>query len=135
MTTRAAPPRPPPRARRRDFDWAAMADLLELEGEVHSPYVRQAFEELTQLSPRRVLDIGSGPGWPPAAGGAVPAGRGHRGGRHAGAAVRARERAERLGVPLRTRVAEFPAGLADLGPADWCGPRRSCTTSATSRTP
>lgn len=44
-----------------DFDWAAMADLLELEGETHSPYVRQACDELRHLTPRRVLDIGSGP--------------------------------------------------------------------------
>lgn len=37
--------------------------------------------------------------------------------------ARAAERAERLGVRLRTKVAEFPDGLADLGPADlvWSG--------------
>ncbi|WP_051798743.1 class I SAM-dependent methyltransferase [Streptomyces sp. NRRL S-337] len=107
-----------------DFDWAAMADLLELEGEIHSPYVRQAFEELKQLSPRRVLDIGSGPGvaacrlaalFPQAEVTAVDG--------TPELLVRARERAERLGVALRTKVAEFPAGLADLGPADlvWSG--------------
>lgn len=34
-----------------DFDWAAMADLLELEGETHRPYVQQALAELTHLTP------------------------------------------------------------------------------------
>lgn len=107
-----------------DFDWAAMADLLELEGEVHSPYVRQAFEELTHLSPRRILDIGSGPGvaasrlaglFPQAEVTAVDG--------SPELLARAEQRAERLGVRLRTQVAEFPAGLADLGPADlvWSG--------------
>lgn len=107
-----------------DFDWAAMADLLELEGETHSPYVRQAFEELRHLAPRRILDVGSGPGvaacrlaatFPEAEVTAVD-----------GAPellARAEERAGRLGVKLRTRVAEFPAGLAGLGQADlvWSG--------------
>ncbi|MGG7572083.1 methyltransferase domain-containing protein [Streptomyces sirii] len=107
-----------------DFDWAAMADLLELEGETHSPYVRQALAELARLTPRRILDIGSGPGvaacrlaavFPDAEVTAVD-----------GAPellARAEQRAERLGVRLRTQVAEFPAGLADLGPADlvWSG--------------
>ncbi|GAU64740.1 hypothetical protein SSP35_01_00760 [Streptomyces sp. NBRC 110611] len=104
-----------------------MADLLELEGETHSPYVQQAFDELTRLThltPRRILDIGSGPGvaacrlaavFPQAEVTAVdgtPA-----------LLTRAEERAARLGVRLRTRPAEFPAGLADLGPADlvWSG--------------
>ncbi|MGH3974135.1 MAG: class I SAM-dependent methyltransferase [Pseudonocardiaceae bacterium] len=107
-----------------DFDWAAMADLLELEGEAHSPYLRQAFEELKHLSPRRILDIGSGPGvaacrlaavFPQAEVTAVD-----------GAPellARAEERAERLGVRLRTQVAVFPEGVADLGQADlvWSG--------------
>ncbi|MGP3984511.1 class I SAM-dependent methyltransferase [Streptomyces sp. KR80] len=102
-----------------DFDWAAMADMLELEGEAHSPYVRQALEELKHLTPGRILDVGSGPGvaacrlaavFPRAEVTAVD-----------GAPellARAEERAERLGVRLRTQVAEFPEGLADLGPAD-----------------
>ncbi|MFD7237648.1 class I SAM-dependent methyltransferase [Streptomyces syringium] len=108
----------------KDFDWAAMADLLELEGETHSPYVRQALEELGGLAPRRILDIGSGPGvaacrmaarFPRAEVTAVDG--------SPELLARARERAERLGVELRTQVAEFPAGLADVGTADlvWSG--------------
>lgn len=107
-----------------DFDWAAMADLLEIEGEAHSPYTRQAFEELKHLSPERILDIGSGPGvaacglaavFPQAEVTAVD-----------GAPellARAAKRAERLGVRLRTQVAEFPEGLTDLRPAElvWSG--------------
>ncbi|MDR7302924.1 class I SAM-dependent methyltransferase [Haloactinomyces albus] len=107
-----------------DVDWAAMADMMELEGETHSPYVRQAFEELKHLAPRRVLDIGSGPGvaacrlaavFPQAEVTAVDG--------EPELLTRAAERAERLGVRLRTRVAEFPEGLAELGPADlvWSG--------------
>jgi len=107
-----------------DFDWAAMADLLELEGETHSPYVRQALEELGDLAPRRILDIGSGPGvaacrmaarFPQAEVTAVDG--------SPELLARAEERAERLGVRLRTRVAGFPEGLADLGTADlvWSG--------------
>ncbi|MGX8907314.1 class I SAM-dependent methyltransferase [Streptomyces netropsis] len=108
----------------KDFDWAAMADLLELEGETHSPYVRQALEELGDLAPRRILDIGSGPGvaacrmaarFPRAEVTAVDG--------SPELLARARERAERLGVELRTQVAEFPEGLADVGTADlvWSG--------------
>ncbi|MGW1077464.1 class I SAM-dependent methyltransferase [Streptomyces sp. NPDC002537] len=102
-----------------DFDWAAMADMLELEGETHAPYVRQALDELGHLAPRRVLDIGSGPGvaacrlaetFPQADVTAVDG--------TPELLARAEERAARLGVRLRTRVAEFPAGLADLEPAD-----------------
>ncbi|SHG25363.1 class I SAM-dependent methyltransferase [Streptoalloteichus hindustanus] len=102
-----------------DFDWGAMADLLEAEGETNSPYVRQALDELEHLSPRRVLDIGSGPGvaacemaatFPDAEVTAVDG--------TPELLARAEQRAERLGVRLRTRVAEFPEGLADLGPAD-----------------
>lgn len=101
-----------------DFDWTAMADLLELEGEADRPYVRQAIDELQPLNPKRILDIGSGPGvaaclmaqlFPQAEVTAVD-----------GAPellARAEQRAAGLGVRLRTTVAEFPAGLADLGQA------------------
>ncbi|MGH3623062.1 MAG: class I SAM-dependent methyltransferase [Sciscionella sp.] len=107
-----------------DFDWAAMADLLELEGETHSPYVRQALEELKHLTPRRILDIGSGPG---VAACRLAAVFGQAEVTAVDGApellVRAAQRATRLGVRLRTRVAEFPAGLAELDPADlvWSG--------------
>ncbi|GAB2700685.1 class I SAM-dependent methyltransferase [Kitasatospora kifunensis] len=127
-----------------DFDWAAMADLLELEGEVHGQYVQQAIAELQRLTapgdgdgdsdggggdrtPRRILDIGSGPGvaacrlaqaFPAAEVTAVDG--------TAQLLARAEQRAARLGVRVRTRQAEFPAGLAELaapGTADliWSG--------------
>ncbi|QIZ38552.1 class I SAM-dependent methyltransferase [Saccharopolyspora sp. ASAGF58] len=107
-----------------DIDWAAMADLLELEGETHSPCVQGALGELAHLAPQRILDIGSGPGvaacelaavFPQAEITAVDG--------TPQLLARAGERAERLGVRLRTQVAEFPAGLADLVPADlvWSG--------------
>ncbi|MFI0784928.1 class I SAM-dependent methyltransferase [Streptomyces lydicus] len=107
-----------------DFDWSAMADLLELEGEVHGPYVRQALADIGHLTPRRVLDIGSGPGvaacrmaevFPQAEVTAVDG--------TPELLARAEERAARLGVRLRTRLAEFPAELDGLGPADlvWTG--------------
>lgn len=102
-----------------DIDWSAMADVVELEGEAHDPFVRQAIGAFDGLVPGRVLDIGSGPG--------VAACR--FAAEYPGAEVtavdgspelleRAAQRAERLGVRLRTRVAEFPAGLAELEPAD-----------------
>ncbi|MGF1430531.1 class I SAM-dependent methyltransferase [Kitasatospora sp. LaBMicrA B282] len=103
-----------------EFDWAAMADLLEAEGETHAPYVRQAIADLAGLvEPRRILDIGSGPGvaacrfaaaFPAAEVTAVDA--------TPELLARAAERAERFEVRLATRQAEFPAGLAELGPAD-----------------
>lgn len=102
-----------------DFDWAAMAELLEIEGETDAPYVRQALDELTGSAPRRVLDIGSGPGvaacrmaavFPEAEVVAVDG--------SPELLARAAERARRLGVRLETRVAEFPADLDQLGPAD-----------------
>ncbi|MCQ8768372.1 class I SAM-dependent methyltransferase [Streptomyces telluris] len=105
-----------------DFDWAALADMLELEGEAHSPYVQQAVEELRHLTggaPRRILDIGSGPGvaacrlaqaFPRAEVVAVDG--------SPELLARAEERAARLGVRLRTRVAGFPEGIDGLGTAD-----------------
>jgi ubiquinone/menaquinone biosynthesis C-methylase UbiE len=102
-----------------DFDWAAMADILELEGEAYRPYVQQALEELRQLRPRRILDVGSGPGvvachmaavFPHAEVIAVDG--------TPEVLVRAEERAKRLGVRLQTQLAEFPGGLAELPPAE-----------------
>ncbi|WHT21299.1 methyltransferase domain-containing protein [Crossiella sp. CA-258035] len=102
-----------------DIDWTAMADLLEREGETNAPYVTQALAELSHLSPNRVLDIGSGPGvaacqlaatFPEADVIAVDGAP--------GLLDRAEQRAKRLGVTLHTQVAEFPDGLAELGPAD-----------------
>lgn len=107
-----------------DFDWAAMADELELAGETQSPYLRQALKELKHLTPRRILDIGSGPG---VAACRLAAVFGQAEVTAVDGApellVRAEERAARLGVRLRTQVAEFPVGLADLEPADlvWAG--------------
>jgi SAM-dependent methyltransferase len=102
-----------------EFDWAAMADTLEVEGDVYSPYLHGAFDQLKELTPQRILDVGSGPG--------VAASLLAQ--RFADAEVvavdgspellqRAEQRAERLGVRLRTQVAEFPSGLADLPEAD-----------------
>ncbi|RNL83033.1 class I SAM-dependent methyltransferase [Halostreptopolyspora alba] len=107
-----------------DVDWVAMADTLELEGETHSPYVRRALDELGDLDPRRILDIGSGPGvaacelatrFPRADVTAVDG--------TPELLARAERRAERLDVGLRTRAADLPEGLTDLGRADlvWAG--------------
>ncbi|MET9418559.1 methyltransferase domain-containing protein [Streptomyces klenkii] len=109
-----------------DFDWTALADMLELEGEAHSPYVQQAFEELERLvpAPGRILDVGSGPGvaacrlasvFPQAEVVAVDG--------SPELLALAEKRAARLGVRLGTRAAEFPEGLAGLGTADlvWSG--------------
>ncbi|GAA2009965.1 class I SAM-dependent methyltransferase [Nocardiopsis rhodophaea] len=102
-----------------DSDWVAMADLLEVQGETNSSYVRQALAELDYRSPRRILDIGSGPGvaacqlastFPGAEVIAVD--------NAPELLIRAEERAKRLGVRLGTRTAEFPDGVADVGSAD-----------------
>ncbi|GAB2691473.1 methyltransferase domain-containing protein [Nocardia thraciensis] len=102
-----------------DFDWAAMAEMLVDEGEAYSPYLHAAFDRLAELEPKRILDIGSGPGvaacllarrFPDAEVIAVDG---------TPELLRiAEQRAERLGVRLGTRVAEFPAGLAELPEAD-----------------
>lgn len=107
-----------------DFDWAAMADLLEIEGEAHSPYTRQAFEELKHRSPQRILDIGSGPGVAACALAAVfPQAEVTAVDGSPELLARAAQRAERLGVRLRTQVAEFSEGLTGLEPAElvWSG--------------
>ncbi|WP_280269277.1 class I SAM-dependent methyltransferase [Nocardia wallacei] len=102
-----------------DFDWAAMADMLVDEGEAYSPYLHGAFDRLAHLDPQRILDIGSGPGvaacllaqrFPAAEVIAVDGTK--------ELLTRAEQRAADLGVGLRTQVAEFPAGLADLPEAD-----------------
>jgi SAM-dependent methyltransferase len=81
--------------------------------------VRQAFEELTHPIPRRILDIGSGPGvvacqlaevFPQAEITAVDG--------TPELLAHAEERAKRLGVRLRTQLTQFPEGLAELAPAD-----------------
>ncbi|WP_327066270.1 class I SAM-dependent methyltransferase [Kitasatospora sp. NBC_01302] len=116
-----------------DFDWDAMADLLVLEGEAHGPYVQQAIAELQRLTvrgdrrPGRILDIGSGPGVAACRlAAAFPAAEVTAVDGSEQLLARAEQRAARLGVKLRTRRAEFPAGLADLaepGAADliWSG--------------
>ncbi|GHF67465.1 SAM-dependent methyltransferase [Streptomyces mashuensis] len=102
-----------------DFDWAAMADLLENEAETHASYVRDALARLDGPAPRRVLDVGSGPGvaacllaerFPQAEVVAVDG--------EPELLARAEARARRLGVRLRTRTAGFPEDLGGLGEAD-----------------
>ncbi|HJZ27378.1 MAG TPA: SAM-dependent methyltransferase, partial [Streptosporangiaceae bacterium] len=48
----------------RDDDWSAMADLLDLDGEVLHEYLAEAIAWVHQLAAgrpvRRILDIGSG---------------------------------------------------------------------------
>lgn len=112
------------------LDWAAMAPLLELQAEIHSPLYSQAAAWLGELVPaagvRRALDVGSGPGvitallaeaFPYAEVVAVD-----------GAPElleRARERAEAQGLDGRvtTLHAELPQDFASLGEADliWAG--------------
>ncbi|MGW1679281.1 class I SAM-dependent methyltransferase [Saccharopolyspora sp. NPDC002376] len=102
-----------------DLDWAAMADVMELEGEANRPYVQQALAELAHLEPKRIMDIGSGPGvaacqlaaaFPKAEVTAVDG--------TPELLARAEQRAKLLGVELRTREAEFPTGLDELEAAD-----------------
>lgn len=99
-------------------DWAAMAEYLVLNAETHEPYYAQAFAGMN--APRRILDIGSGPG-------VIAC---HLAQRFPDAEVvavdgspelleLAAHRAHHLGVGLTTRVAEFPDGLGDLGTADF----------------
>lgn len=102
-----------------DIDWAAMADALELEGAAFSPYVAQALDQLDQLTPQRILDIGSGPG-------VAACQLAEKFGDAEVIAVdgsselleRAAKRAARLGVRVTTRQAEFPEGLKNLPAAD-----------------
>jgi len=99
-------------------DWAAMAEYLVVGAETYEPYYAQAFNDIS--APRRILDIGSGPG-------VIAC---HLAGRFPDAEVVAvdgspellevaADRARRLGVRLKTQAAEFPDGLAELGTADF----------------
>ena len=105
-------------------DWTEMLESLVREGEVATPWVRQAIGWLGPLvgePVERVVDVGSGPGVAavmlaeafPAA--SVTAFDGNP--TLLGAAV---ERAEAagLGDRFRTRHGHIGPGLADLGPAD-----------------
>ncbi|MFB9909694.1 class I SAM-dependent methyltransferase [Allokutzneria oryzae] len=108
------------------LDWDNRGEVLERDAEVMSPLLEQAFQWLQgfQATPERVLDIGSGPG----VASSLLAGL------HPGAEVvavdgapalleRARARAQRLGVPIGTRLAQLPEEIGDLGSADvvWIG--------------
>ncbi|WP_020498925.1 class I SAM-dependent methyltransferase [Sciscionella marina] len=107
-----------------DIDWAAIADVLESQAEAYAPAITQALAELGEPAPRTILDIGSGPGvvsgqlataFPDAEVTAVDG--------TPELLERAENRAKRQGFPLRTTVAQFPDGLAELEPADlvWSG--------------
>lgn len=102
-----------------EIDWAAMADTLELEGQVYEPYVRGALEELSDLAPKRILDIGSGPG---AAACQIAEQFGDAEVIAVDGSPELLERAEKLaarkGVHLNTKVADFPEHLSELGLAD-----------------
>ncbi|WP_280273169.1 class I SAM-dependent methyltransferase [Nocardia wallacei] len=102
-----------------DFDWAAMADMLVDEGEAYSPYLHGAFDELSDLKPERILDIGAGPGvaasvlaerFPDAEVIAVDG--------TPELLARAEQRGRDLGVRVHTRVAQFPQDLGGLPEAD-----------------
>lgn len=100
-------------------DWAAMADLLELQAEAFRSYVTQAAAELADPAPRRVLDIGSGPGVAACAlAAAFPEAEVVAVDGSPELLARAEQRARRLGVRLRTQATELPGGLAGLEPAD-----------------
>ncbi len=107
-----------------DIDWTSMAEILELEGETYGPYVRQALAELRYMDPGRVLDIGGGPGVAACQlADAFPRAEVTTVDGTPQLLARARERAARLEVRLRTHEAELPEGLAGLGSADlvWSG--------------
>ncbi|MET7711606.1 class I SAM-dependent methyltransferase [Streptomyces sp. NPDC005407] len=112
------------------IDWDELGPLLERGAELQSPLYRQAAAWLGELLPaagvRRILDIGSGPGvlttllaeaFPYAEVVAVDATE--------PLLARARARAEGagLGDRIRTRHAELPDGIEELGEADliWAG--------------
>ncbi|MDI3385339.1 class I SAM-dependent methyltransferase [Streptomyces sp. B-S-A8] len=111
-----------------DVDWAEMSASLERRAEAYAPLTAQIIEQVraVQPQPRRIVDAGSGPGvvtcalaaaFPQAEVVAVD-------GTQALLDLTAR-RAERVGLGdrVRTRLADLPDGLADLGGADviWLG--------------
>ncbi|MDF0528355.1 methyltransferase domain-containing protein [Tsukamurella sp. 8F] len=103
-----------------DIDWAGMAERLITEGEALLPFVTGAAASLAErIAPRRIMDIGAGPGvaacalaqrFPDAEVIAVDGSE--------QLLERAAERARSMGMRLTTRVAEFPDGFADLPEAD-----------------
>ncbi|MFC4607019.1 class I SAM-dependent methyltransferase [Streptomyces maoxianensis] len=112
------------------IDWDELGPLLERGAELQTPLYRQAAAWLGELLPatgiRRILDIGSGPGvlttllaeaFPYAEVVAVDATE--------PLLARARARAERAGFGdrIRTRHAEIPDQIGELGEADliWAG--------------
>lgn len=101
-----------------DFDWDAAADMIEAEARAHGNYPAAALEPLG-LAPKRVLDVGSGPGpaalafaelWPDAEVIAVDGSR--------ALLDRAEQRAQEASRRLGTIETQFPEGLADLPEAD-----------------
>ncbi|MFF2848928.1 class I SAM-dependent methyltransferase [Streptomyces sp. NPDC058001] len=109
-------------------DWVAMARLLERHAEITSPTYTRAAAWLAENrpAPRRIVDVGSGPGvvtcllaetFPGAEVVAVDA--------EEPLLERTRARAARtgLGERVRTHRAELPSGLDTLDPADllWVG--------------
>lgn len=100
-------------------DWVELAEMLENKAETFAASTREALDELAELRPERILDVGSGPGvaacllaerFPAAEVLALD-----------GEPVlleRATARAERSGVRLGTRQVQFPDGLTSLEPAD-----------------
>lgn len=107
-----------------DIDWDAMAAHLEQEAELSAPFVAEAVTWLRGMLPGgvgRLLDVGCGPGvhtcqfaraFPDAEVIAVDG--------ESGLLERVRDRAVREGVHgrVRTREAQLPDELGDLGTAD-----------------
>ena len=104
-----------------DYDWASIGEEIERNAEVHHDYLDQAMDWLrTQVDePARIIDVGSGPGVAACAlaetfdGAEVVAAD-----RAPELLARAGRRAERLGVKIKTLVADLPAAFPELGAAD-----------------
>lgn len=106
-----------------DVDWAERGAELVTAAEVGAPAVEPALDWLVERVPAAtaVMDIGAGPGVAACAFATrLPSARVLAVDGAEPLLVLARERAERLGVADRvtTRLADLPAGLADLPPAD-----------------